>query len=374
MPRGRSTGLLQDDGAHRNVCPGNYTPQDSSGAWPVDIFTMKAGEPETIPGGRRIKVKAGEPRISEIDTTKLRVFMPGRDGIPPARIYNLPEPTAKSTGEQLISGEYTVQGGDTIFAPVIYRCGQPETVPALPMRMKDAAICNVLYLGMEEGLRDPFITCIMQDSRGNLWFGSRRSICSYDGSSLKYHGKNAKLSELWVRDIIEDRNGNLWIGTTWGLFKYDGKQFIHYILKGFTDVTSITETKSGNLWLGTNRGVIEIQGPGWKIFGEEEGLIYPSIRDIIEDRHGNIWAVVHHGLYKFDGTSITEYRGRKDLPRLNYHSIMEDREGNLWLMNNGGPIKINGKTVTGYPAEEGLPFGINHALIEDHKGDLWIAT
>jgi len=62
---------------------------------------------------------------------------------------------------------------------------QPEPVSAKPMRMKDAACVNIQYLGIEQGLRAPEVRSIMEDTQGNMWFGSNSAgVCRYDGQSL----------------------------------------------------------------------------------------------------------------------------------------------------------------------------------------------
>src|ERR1700741_3115674 len=75
------------------------------------------------------------------------------------------------------------------------------------------------HLGTEQGLSQSNVTCILQDSRGFMWFGTQDGLNKYDGYKITVYKKNAQsrqsLSHNFIQDIAEDRDGNLWIAT-WG--------------------------------------------------------------------------------------------------------------------------------------------------------------
>src|ERR1700759_2438632 len=75
------------------------------------------------------------------------------------------------------------------------------------------------HLGAEAGLSQSNITCILQDSRGFMWFGTRDGLDRYDGYEFTVY-KNTpndpkSLSNNFITDITEDAKGDLWIAT-WG--------------------------------------------------------------------------------------------------------------------------------------------------------------
>ena len=72
------------------------------------------------------------------------------------------------------------------------------------------------------------VTRIIEDNKGNLWFGGA-GLSRYDGKSFTRFTTKDGLANLGVWSILEDTSGNLWVGTReTGLYLYDGKTFIVY--------------------------------------------------------------------------------------------------------------------------------------------------
>jgi ligand-binding sensor domain-containing protein len=72
------------------------------------------------------------------------------------------------------------------------------------------------------------VTRIIEDKKGNLWFGGD-GICRYNGNSFTCFTTKDGLAHPGVWSVLEDKTGNIWVGT-WetGLYLYDGKTFIPY--------------------------------------------------------------------------------------------------------------------------------------------------
>src|SRR5882724_884924 len=75
------------------------------------------------------------------------------------------------------------------------------------------------HIGVNSGLSQSNVLCILQDSRGFLWFGTQDGLNKYDGYSITVYKKDSRktgsLSDNYIKDIIEDQHGNLWMAT-WG--------------------------------------------------------------------------------------------------------------------------------------------------------------
>jgi ligand-binding sensor domain-containing protein len=91
------------------------------------------------------------------------------------------------------------------------------------------------HLTTENGLSQSNILCILQDSRGFMWFGTEDGLNRYDGYRIKVyrkdHNSNQSLSNNHVTAITEDTAGNLWIGTLGGglnMFHREKETFTHY--------------------------------------------------------------------------------------------------------------------------------------------------
>jgi len=73
-----------------------------------------------------------------------------------------------------------------------------------------------------------FVTCIIEDKKGNIWLGGD-GLTRYDGKSFTAFTAKDGLTNPSVWSILEDKNGNLWVGTRGtSLYLYDGKKFIAY--------------------------------------------------------------------------------------------------------------------------------------------------
>jgi ligand-binding sensor domain-containing protein len=69
----------------------------------------------------------------------------------------------------------------------------------------------------------------MEDNAGNLWLSG-----STDGTEMllsKYDGKSfIKItSSKQIFDAIQDSSGNIWFGTEKGISRYDGKAFNDFL-------------------------------------------------------------------------------------------------------------------------------------------------
>jgi ligand-binding sensor domain-containing protein len=96
----------------------------------------------------------------------------------------------------------------------------------------------------------------LQDKNGNIWFSNWDGAYRYDGKSFTSFTKKDGLSGDMVTRIIEDKKGNLWFGGA-GLSRYDGKSFTRFTTKDgliTQRVWSIWEDKTGNLWIGGDGG------------------------------------------------------------------------------------------------------------------------
>lgn len=75
----------------------------------------------------------------------------------------------------------------------------------------------------KDGLSDDFVTCITEDTKGNLWFGG--DICFYDGKKFTPLKIKEVQNSTNVFCVYGDKNGNIWIANASGVLRYDGKNF-----------------------------------------------------------------------------------------------------------------------------------------------------
>jgi len=92
------------------------------------------------------------------------------------------------------------------------------------------------HLNSDQGLSQNNITCILQDSRGFMWFGTPEGLNKYDGYTFTVYrndrANKSSLSSNFITDIIEDTKGNLWIATSGGglnKFQRETEKFTRYM-------------------------------------------------------------------------------------------------------------------------------------------------
>src|SRR5687767_14214379 len=69
---------------------------------------------------------------------------------------------------------------------------------------------------------------ILLDRKGDLWFATTSNgVYRYDGTSFENFTSKSGLKSNCVVSIIEDKKGNIWFGTNSGVSRFDGKTFEH---------------------------------------------------------------------------------------------------------------------------------------------------
>ncbi|HYG50057.1 MAG TPA: two-component regulator propeller domain-containing protein, partial [Flavobacteriales bacterium] len=256
----------------------------------------------------------------------------------------------------------------------------PQSVQAKDAEDLDLNPANFSFYMVKEGLRVNNTRAILEDSKGNLWFGSYGGgVARYDGKFFTHYTDKEGLSNNYVWSILEDKKGNLWFATSKGVSKFDGRKFTHYNVKGglcSNEVLGIAQDSKGNLWFATDGGgVSKFDGKNFTTYGEDQGLISNYVNSIKEDKKGNIWFATSAGLCRFDGKSFTHYTEERVLNSDYVMAIVEDKRGNLWFTSNGGGVcRYDGESFAHYTSEEGLADDYIIAATEDKEGNLWFGT
>ena len=223
------------------------------------------------------------------------------------------------------------------------------------------------------GLKSNKVHTIYEDSRGNLWVGTRhgglfkylRELDQFEQYAADPGNMNS-LSNNNVWSIIEDQDGFLWIGTEKGLNRFDPetKQFIHYrhdahdrrsLSHDF--VYDVAQAPDGTIWLGTEEGLNQLVRKG----GEEYFVRY----ELAPDGLSGAEYLAHNFVYEVIPSS--------------YHS------NTLWLATSMGVKKVSYGTdeirqveCRSFMHDDPAGYNLSHPfvadLIEESDSTLWVAT
>lgn len=249
---------------------------------------------------------------------------------------------------------------------------------------------------VNEGLCHDRISFLLIDKARTMWIGTWGGVCLFDGESFSEFRlpvpdiipPSYQETEEWITEIMEDKKGNIWFGRSgYAVCRYDGKSFTHFTKEdGLPSncVHAITEDRNGNIWFGTR--VTERDHPDEKMRHGAGGLSFfdlsenkeqkekflngnpdqsdkiiqfPELRgangvelySIYMGTNGNIWIGANGtGIYKYDGEKFTLF-DRADNPDMDNNirgiqSFMMDSKGRLWFGLSGGLYRLDGSMIT----------------------------
>jgi ligand-binding sensor domain-containing protein len=285
----------------------------------------------------------------------------------------------------------------TILAVAMLLAGSVTGEPSPPIRFS--------HLSIGQGLSQVSVTCILQDRRGFMWFGTWDGLNRFDGYTFTVYRHESQrpesLSGSQIQSLCEDSQGRLWIGTNNGLNRFDWNTgtFIRYRVdadrppdRGPESVPALHVDRAGRLWAATNRGLFryrperedfvrhEVPGGGFSV-GQAGG-----IGSIYEDRTGQLWfSLAGSGLQRLEpgtGRIVSYQQEPSDPDSLSDNrvtSVSEDRAGNLWVGTLGGGLnRLESDRFIHYRHDPGNPSSLAsdqvRSVVAAPDGSLWVGT
>ncbi|HEX8515551.1 MAG TPA: two-component regulator propeller domain-containing protein [Bacteroidia bacterium] len=267
------------------------------------------------------------------------------------------------------------------------------------------------HITAEQGLTMGVVNCVLQDSRGFMWFGTQDGLNKYDGYNITVFKHNPldtnSLSNNFINFLYEDKNSILWIGTDGGgLDAYDlvTGRFRHFRSGGKKSnsisnnkVRCMLEDNEGLLWIGTDEGL--------NVFDKTTNTFTNYLNDshdpysisnnavwcLAQTKDGMIWlGTFGGGLNSFDKRTKRFKRYQKldersGLPvehSNQVRSVFKDKDGIFWIGTFGDGIQVfdpnTGTFLKNIVSIDNDPNALSHNAItsvaEDEQGVLWIGT
>lgn len=281
---------------------------------------------------------------------------------------------------------------------------QPEQLSKDSLLSK-SRLDTSLQLTFKTGIR-----AILEDSKGNIWFGSHQEgVAQFDGSKMIYYTEADGLSNRQVRTIYEDDAGIIWMDCGVGISSYDGERITTSTSRNYT-ARDEWKWSDDDLWFKGNEmssyntleqsfGVYQYDGQTFSFRAfpvkrkEGDDNYYSVTTPFIRSKNQMIWFGTYGAVIGYNGTDFTiidnEYLGfNKDTGYLHIRSLMEDSKGNLWIGNNGiGILLYDGNSIVnfsdlhalpvdnslhsiGYESNSGSPKRV-FSIGEDLEGNIW---
>ena len=261
----------------------------------------------------------------------------------------------------------------------------------------------VNQLTSEDGLSGEFVTDIVQDGRGHIWFATQGGINRYDGKSVVVYEHDASdetsLSHNFVFSLYIDRQGDLWVASNGGIDRYD-YQADAFERNPFSlpdalqrlRVRDFLQDSRGYFWIGTvDSGVVRVSPDGsiQNYLSQDASGALPDNRIIalVEGSDGRVWVGTDGGgLAYFDPHSdgFVRYQAtRGDSASLlsdEIRGLYHDANDNLWVATKVGLSVLDTAAGTfrsfrSDPSDlRSLTAGQVLSVVEDNAGTIWVGT
>ncbi len=255
---------------------------------------------------------------------------------------------------------------------------------------------NFEKISLESGLSQSTVNCILQDSKGFMWFGTLDGLNLYDGYDMKIYRNNLydanSLPDNTITTLFEDKFGLIWIGTLGrGITVFDRFQnrfiSLHNTLNNkylaSNSITDITQDGLGNIWVATSNGLTRIERRFIHLefthFFQKNNLPSNKINKLVSDNLGNIWIATDNGL-AFYNVELKEMKTFENelIRNKKINAIVFDKNDLLWLGTDNGLLQFFKSSKIAKVFESESVTNVNNTKVNtlfcDREGIVWIGT
>ncbi|MCB1051549.1 MAG: diguanylate cyclase [Acidobacteria bacterium] len=269
--------------------------------------------------------------------------------------------------------------------------------------------------GLEQGLTNQAVRCVLQDVVGFIWVGTEGGLFRWDGFKFDHFGVEEGLPSNEVHQIFQDVDGRLWVLTRLGLVQFiDGS--IRACPEGLPDQGITQVSALDRVWVATQTGIYGLSFnrflpiPGWPgaecsaLFGDLRGDTLWAARrtertEIYTLRHGQ-WNTLSlpeaMQTVRIDGLVVDENRrvwarSARSLWVCSDDTSFEAAETPFEIVSSFGYLKLGRKGDVWVPTDygighfwrgqwqflnmdNGLPYAWSRDVLEDREGSVWVAT
>jgi signal transduction histidine kinase/ligand-binding sensor domain-containing protein len=251
------------------------------------------------------------------------------------------------------------------------------------------------------GPMDRMISCILEDTKGNLWIGTYRGINKFIYASGEFEKYNFKPQDAGKYELegfytcFSNDHKYLWFASfTDGIVIIDSETGKYQKVKEEENtngslksnhIRSIFQDRSGLLWIAAKFEGLLLYDSGKDMFNKlpEKYHIFQAIRNkdirsvYNDSSKGLFWVgTMSDGLYRIDLNKNTIKKFYHDINNVNsigsnrIHRIYRDSFGNLWVGQWTGLDFLDEKSERFIHYKN----GVVDCIIEDVKHNIWVGT
>ena len=289
---------------------------------------------------------------------------------------------------------------------VSFRLPEGEQLPSISISALLAARDGSLWIGTHAGLAhwvnqhliiylkgEEYITSIIQDVKGEIWFArvrpgnSTQPLCEVTGMGVRCYGNEKGVPTFSAGPLVQDTSSHLWIGGDTTLLRWQpgsSKAYEPEALKsnaGVDGVEALSAEADGSLWVGmalTGRGL----GLQHLVDGTLKPFVAPKLNGetvevlaLLEDHQKSLWVgTSNQGIYRIRGADVDHFRTTDGLSSDLISNFYEDREGNLWVATAKGLDCFRDLRVSDFSTREGLSADAVDSVLASRDGAIWIGN
>src|SRR5258708_4446178 len=275
---------------------------------------------------------------------------------------------------------------DAMLARIYRRCAMAMLAAVLLALPVSTAAQRFVFkdYGKDQGLTNLALTCLLQDSEGFLWVGTKSGLFRYDGQKFQeFHPSDP--ADRSIMAIHQSAGGNLWVATEHGgLLQRRGDHLEPVILTetmnlqgGFGPNVFASDQKN-RLYLATRMGLVRLEGENGNRY-RVEWLSHLPTSGVTLDRSGAVWYGCDLDLCRIKSEHGETIGSQIGLPQDQWESIVFDVDGNLWLRGRKNLYElVNGaKLVTKQAVTQDQGIFVNNSvssLIPLPEGGVMVPT
>jgi ligand-binding sensor domain-containing protein/signal transduction histidine kinase len=270
---------------------------------------------------------------------------------------------------------------------------------------------SLRHYDVAEGLAASHVTCIFQDDKGYMWFGTWEGVSRFDGYQFVSYGLKDGLPHTLINSIVQDADGHIWVATNGGIARFEDQQtrpsadtairpgispapkFTSFSLGQSADlaldnnrlnneVNDIFFDNQGNMWCGTDGGIFrsassepqaetdfELMAPMGRAPGKLGAMVFG-------DSYGRIWSNIGGGLVQIIDRRTIDYRLPVGFKNDDLIGMWEDQRHSLLAAFSSGIFEFIPSSDSPGSARWIEIYRVKEVLCAalDDQGSLWVGT